>query len=342
MYERVSKLMLSRTDTLLTTKKEYVICGDSNVKWVCRKCKAIHTTHIQPLLRPKHGCGLCSKSVKDPSGMLNVLKVVRENVGTMLSEHIYHNRFFKYDIQCSNGHTFNLSANELINKRRWCPKCNGRPGENTARHILQTLLKCKLDGPVRGLIWMKRRTGRNLELDGYCKAVVINGTQKQVAFEYQGTQHYFPHWGGNEVGLNKLRERDAAKAIACKEEGVLLIPIQYFKEDTNFKERVEHIKSILRDQKIPFEDIVVPNIAVHAGGEKIEDFRNVLTARGIRLLTTDYRGVHGKYDVFCSKHQHQWTARYSDLHPKYRKPTGCPLCGREKTIAAMHYRQGKV
>lgn len=178
MYERVSKLMSSRTDTLLTTKKEYVICGDSNVKWVCRKCMTIHTTHIEPLLRPKHGCGLCSKSVKDPSGMLNVLKVVHENAGTMLSEHIYHNRFFKYDIQCSNGHTFNLSANELINKQRWCPKCNGRPGENTARHILQTLLKCKFDGPVRGLTWMKLRTGRNLELDGYCEAVVINGTKK--------------------------------------------------------------------------------------------------------------------------------------------------------------------
>lgn len=84
--------------------------------------------------------------------------------------------------------------------------------------------------------------------------------------------------------MSKLRERDAAKAIACKEEGVLLIPIQYFKEDTNFKERVKHVKSILRDQNIPFEDIVVPNIAVHAGGEKMDDFRNVLTERGIQLL----------------------------------------------------------
>lgn len=341
MYERISKLMLMRQDTLLTAQKEYVLNGDSRVTWECRKCKAIHTTHNEPLLRPKHGCGFCSKSVKDPSGMVNVLRIVRENNGVMLSEHTYHNRFFKYDIQCSNGHSFKLSANELINKHRWCPRCNGRPGENTARHILQTLLKCKFAGPVRNLPWLKRRTGRNLELDGYCETALINGTKKRVAFEYQGAQHYFSHWGGNEAGLNKLRERDVAKAIACEEEGVLLIPIRYFKEDTNFQERVEHIKAILRDLHIQFEVIEVAKIAVHAGGEKMDNFRNVLLKRGIQLLTADYRGVHGKYDVYCPKHQHQWSARYSDLHPKYRSPpnpTGCPLCGRERTVAATHSR----
>lgn len=60
-----------------------------------------------------------------------------------------------------------------------------------------------------------------LELDIYFPAL-------QLAFEYQGQQHFHPirTWGGQK-GLEVLRNRDARKAEICKRLGVCLVTIDY-------------------------------------------------------------------------------------------------------------------
>lgn len=51
---------------------------------------------------------------------------------------------------------------------------------------------------------------------------------KNLAFEYQGQQHFHPvrHWGGSK-GLQDLRERDKRKAKLCASCGINLIAIDY-------------------------------------------------------------------------------------------------------------------
>lgn len=51
---------------------------------------------------------------------------------------------------------------------------------------------------------------------------------KNIAFEYQGQQHFHPieAWGG-EQALDELQERDAKKARICKERGIKLITVDY-------------------------------------------------------------------------------------------------------------------
>jgi hypothetical protein len=52
--------------------------------------------------------------------------------------------------------------------------------------------------------------------------------ERDLAFEYQGQQHFYPvqAWGGEEA-LRELQARDAHKAQRCAERGVVLVPIDY-------------------------------------------------------------------------------------------------------------------
>jgi len=65
------------------------------------------------------------------------------------------------------------------------------------------------------------RLGR-LELDGYCKALLL-------AFEYQGRQHYEP--GVFAEGLPRIQERDRLKAELCSGRGVKLVVVPQIPND---------------------------------------------------------------------------------------------------------------
>lgn len=60
-----------------------------------------------------------------------------------------------------------------------------------------------------------------LELDVYV-------VQANIAFEYQGIQHYEPldHWGGEEA-LERNQERDAEKSRRCATHGTPLVEVKY-------------------------------------------------------------------------------------------------------------------
>ena len=49
-----------------------------------------------------------------------------------------------------------------------------------------------------------------------------------LAFEYQGQQHFhpIPFWGGDEA-FRKLKERDKKKCLLCRELKVTLIEVNY-------------------------------------------------------------------------------------------------------------------
>ena len=76
-----------------------------------------------------------------------------------------------------------------------------------------------------------------LELDIYVPDL-------QIAFEYQGQQHFFPieAWGGEDA-LRRLQARDERKRQICKQRGVTLITVDYFEPLTE-----EHIREKIRAQ----------------------------------------------------------------------------------------------
>lgn len=78
-----------------------------------------------------------------------------------------------------------------------------------------------------------------LELDIYLPAL-------NLAFEYQGEQHFHPieAWGGEEA-LKKVQERDKRKAEICKKVGVKLITVSYTDPLTE-----DYLRRVLVEQSV--------------------------------------------------------------------------------------------
>lgn len=83
---------------------------------------------------------------------------------------------------------------------------------------------------------LNTQTGHNLELDGF-------NPRLKVAFEYNGSQHYFynPFFHATERAFEKMKERDELKRTLCDRAGIRLITIPY-------TVREHEIGAYIRDQ----------------------------------------------------------------------------------------------
>jgi len=66
------------------------------------------------------------------------------------------------------------------------------------------------------------KTGHNLELDGF-------NPRLRLAFEYNGSQHYFynPFFHADEQAFEQMQDRDELKRALCEQAGITLITIPY-------------------------------------------------------------------------------------------------------------------
>lgn len=106
-----------------------------------------------------------------------------------------------------------------------CPQKFHRTEEHFARSVFEKLFDAPFP-PARPK-WLRGRNKKSLlELDGY-------NEQLQIAFEYQGPQHYMiiPPCVKTNDELAVLKRRDAKKRIMCYRRGVTLIVIPYYKRD---------------------------------------------------------------------------------------------------------------
>lgn len=131
-------------------------------------------------------------------------------------------------------------------KGQGCPKCsiiNIYKSEQEARKILENIFNNKFPKTQKIL-------GNRLELDGYCKEL-------NLAFEYQGIQHYeyHPHFHKNDICEFKAQQiRDAEKRKLCDEKSIMLIEIPYIynrkNPDKMKKFILKKLKQIVVDDEI--------------------------------------------------------------------------------------------
>ena len=131
------------------------------------------------------------------------------------------NRSKKYTVVCKEHGPFETTMHKHLYRGHGCPDCNPTVshGEKVVRKIFEKIYDGHKFKKIRP-DWLRNpQTNCKLELDGY-------NEELKIAFEYNGIQHYEPVklFGGEENFL-KIKQRDDAKRILCKEKGVQLIEI---------------------------------------------------------------------------------------------------------------------
>eukprot|EP00933_Yihiella_yeosuensis_P058880 TRINITY_DN5964_c0_g1_i2.p1 TRINITY_DN5964_c0_g1~~TRINITY_DN5964_c0_g1_i2.p1 ORF type:complete len:362 (-),score=28.31 TRINITY_DN5964_c0_g1_i2:747-1754(-) len=187
----------------------------SKMPW---QCKFGHTWQAtaNSVLNKGTWCPHCAG--KAPVGLERCQARAESSGGQCLAT-LYVNSGSKMPWQCKFGHTWQATANSVLNKGTWCPICASRSlkNENEVRRILQDIFY-PYQFPQAWPSFLSR-----LQLDCYYPEL-------KLAAEYHGEQHYHKdHYfhSNDPLAFKKLLERDKRKVELCKTNGVRLIVIPY-------------------------------------------------------------------------------------------------------------------
>lgn len=113
-------------------------------------------------------------------------------------------------------------------------------GEKCLREALEGKLKTSFPN-VRHPDIINPDTGCSLELDCYSAPL-------QIAFEYQGAQHYeASEFFGGEKGFQEMRQRDEHKKKRCKELGIKLFEVDDRKFSSNKDKKKAQIEALVEE-----------------------------------------------------------------------------------------------
>jgi hypothetical protein len=189
----------------------------SKLQFICKNGH-IFKSSFSSIKNNKNWCLECSGLKK--LDLKNIKKaILKKHPKSQLLSENYKNSKEKLKIKCENNHVFYVSWNNFCHNN-WCPHCINFKSEAICTDIFEKLfgysfIKKKHD-------WLiNPKTGRKLELDGYCEEL-------NIAFEYQGYQHYiYPNrYHSSKKQFLNQQNRDKLKQNICKEKGIILLTIK--------------------------------------------------------------------------------------------------------------------
>jgi hypothetical protein len=190
------------------TKMEWE-CSEGH-RWKANLMNVIHNNSWCPVC---YGCQrknleYCKDIAKSKNG--KCLSIVYKNAQTRM------------EWICSEGHKWETCLSSIKNKDTWCPYCSKKKTEQKVREIFESILG-KSFPTTRPNFLKNPKTGRNLELDGYCEEL-------GMAFEYDGEQHFkeMDYMGSS---LKDIKARDKLKDKLCEEANIILIRVPYWVKD---------------------------------------------------------------------------------------------------------------
>ena len=200
----------------------YVNCK-SFLKWRCDKNHTWQAT-LDSVKHSNRWCPKCWKIKIQPTiDQLN--KIAQSHSGKLLST-VYKNNTTKMKWRCKEGHEWLSSSASVKNSGSWCPNCRYL-SERMCREILEDIFsylpECLFHKCRPKFLQLTKKQNSCLELDGYNPSL-------NLAFEYQGLQHYqyVPFFHRNGIkDLKKTQERDAIKRERCAKNGIDLIEIPH-------------------------------------------------------------------------------------------------------------------
>lgn len=236
----------------------------------------------------------------------NMHKIAAERSGKCLSPE-YLGAHEKLIWQCYFGHEWTAKPN-AIKTGSWCPKCCDGIGERLCRLIFETIFKHPF--PKIRSDWLKRESGKNLELDGYC-------SELGVAFEYNGSQHY-P--GRKTIYPNSKYDNEKIKI--CAKNNVKLFIIEEIINMSKYKDILKQIKE--QDYSININiDIPICNIYKTNQSElQFKEIKAIAELRGGKCLSNVYVDSVFKLDFECGICNYTWKASPNSI----KNGCWCPRC----------------
>lgn len=196
-----------------------------------------------------YACNLLNKSATCPTCAINHMRKLESLSTDDIRKHIisydlniellseYNNNRNKLKCKCNiHGNEYYVSPKTILyNKTSGCPLC----GQSLGEIKMNNILKNNGYDIIQQYSFKDCKYKKPLKFDGYCK-------DKNIAFEYQGEQHYFPvDFSGNGNDYAKIQYengliRDNIKRKYCKDNNIKLIEIPYWE--------YENMESFLRKE----------------------------------------------------------------------------------------------
>lgn len=312
--EDMDAMAIKRGGTCLT--REYRN-KDTNLLW---RCVAGHEWRATPgSIRQGSWCRKCAGLAL--STLDEMVRLAAERGGQCLSP-VYTNGHTPLFWRCSAGHQWRATPAN-VGQGHWCPYCSRYLNERICRGVVETLFQKEF--PRKRPEWLKRPQGRKMELDGYCESL-------QLAFEYNGEQHYseikhFHGRGGKR--LDQQQRDDLLKAKLCREYGVQLFTIPYTCKPEDIADLIR-AESKKHGIHVPWNGQVdweaLPGIY---SPEHLKEMQTLAARRGGQCLSKVYVTNYTKLLWRCAQGHKWWAVPYSIQAGKW-----CPDCSR------LHHMDG--
>nr|QBK85886.1 MAG: uncharacterized protein LCMAC101_04810 [Marseillevirus LCMAC101] len=208
--EDAQRLAKKRGGKCLST--EYVN-AEKHLKWKCKEGHVWETAYA--CVRDGKWCPECgSKKLS----LQDAIREAKKRDGKCL-ETEYINGRIPMRWCCKEGHEWKAILESVRLAKSWCPYCPHK-SETACRKIFEKLFEDKF--PKSRPEFLRRNNGHKLELDGY-------NEELEIAFEYQGLQHYeYPHpFHKTEKDFKRQQKRDRHKYRLCRENDIALVLVPY-------------------------------------------------------------------------------------------------------------------
>jgi hypothetical protein len=288
---------------------------DTKLKW---RCKEGHIWETTPycIKNRKFWCPKCAGKQKLTIEEMN--QIANERRGKCLSKE-YIDGFSKLKWQCEMGHVWEASPNH-VKTGSWCPICSSNVSERICRGISEGIFD--KDFPKSKPKWLINSRGNRMELDGYCEEL-------QLAFEYQGEQHYnYNSFFHSERNLKTSKEDDEFKKKLCLKNNILLIIIPFtIRHEEIYRFIINECKKnrfrIPKHKKIDYKKIdkYLAN--------SLREMKIIASKRGGECLSNTYINNKSKMKWQCSN-GHIWEAHANSI----KRGTWCQICcgNKKRTI----------
>ena len=243
---------------------------NAHTKWTCKclVCGTIVTPRYATVQSKGSGCKTCRyRKIREHHVLKleDVIQIVELRGGRVLSTE-YRNSGTPMNFECSLGHKFTNSFAH-VKRGQWCPTCNkGSKSEEIVRTTFEQLFNFPF--PKTRPKWLKNARGYQMELDGFCKELMIG-------FEYQGIQHFSKQiYGGN---LEQRIADDSLKALLCRENNVHLFILTYEMSYESFPAEIaKQALSFGIEMPTGWENLDINIFEAYIRDDRIEELRFIL------------------------------------------------------------------